>query len=44
MERDTETKTIEWHTIVEFFTKRGKPLSKDELLRLQSEDKKMKEE
>jgi len=31
MEREIETKTIEWETIIEFFTKRGKPLTKDEI-------------
>lgn len=44
MERDIEAKTIEWSTVVEFFTKRGKPLTKDEMLRLQAEDKRMQEE
>jgi len=37
-------KTIEWPTIIEYFTKLGRPLSKDEIKRLQDEDKRMKEE
>ena len=44
MEREVETKTIEWETIIEFFTKRGKPLTKDEMTALVSEDRRLKEE
>jgi hypothetical protein len=44
MERDIESKHIEWSTIVEFFTKRGKPLSKEEIERLQMEDLRLREE
>lgn len=44
MEREVETKTIEWETIIEFFTKRGKPLTKDEMAALVSEDRRLKEE
>jgi len=44
MEREVETKNIEWETIIEFFTKRGRPLSKDEILALVAEDRRLKEE
>jgi len=44
MEKDMTVKTIEWPTIIEYFTKLGRPLSKDEIKRLQDEDKRMKEE
>ena len=44
MEKDMQVKTIEWATIIEYFTKLGRPLSKDEIKKLQDEDKRMKEE
>lgn len=44
MEKDMQVKTIEWPTVIEYFTKLGRPLSKDEIQRLQDEDKRMKEE
>ena len=31
MERELQQKQVDWSTIVEFFTKRGRPLSKDEI-------------
>ena len=31
MEKDMQVKTIEWATIIEYFTKLGRPLSKDEI-------------
>ena len=31
MERELQQKTVDWAAIVEFFTKRGRPLSKDEI-------------
>ena len=34
MEKDMTVKTIEWPTIIEYFTKLGRPLSKDEIKRL----------
>ena len=34
---------MDWSTIVEFFTKRGRPLSKDEILKLKEEDRREKE-
>lgn len=37
-------KDIEWAVIVEFFTKRGRPLTKEEIEQLKVEDLKMKEE
>lgn len=39
-----QVKTIEWATIIEYFTKLGRPLSKDEIKKLQDEDKRMQEE
>jgi hypothetical protein len=44
MEHDIQSKTIDWSTIVEFFTKRGKPLSREEIKRLQDEDKRIHDE
>ena len=44
MEQGTTTKTIDWPWIVEFFTKRGRPLTRDEIKRLQDEDKRIHEE
>ena len=44
MEKDMQVKTIEWPSIIEYFTKLGRPLSKDEIKRLQDEDRRMKEE
>ena len=44
MEKDIQVKTIEWPTVIEYFTKLGRPLTKDEVKRLQDEDKRMKEE
>ena len=44
MEGDNPGKTIEWPFIVEYFTKRGRPLTKEEIKQLQDEDRKMKEE
>lgn len=44
MEQENPAKTIEWATVVEYFTKRGRPLTKDEVRRLQEEDRKMREE
>lgn len=44
MEKDMQVKTVEWPTIIEYFTKLGRPLSKDEIKRLQDEDRRMKEE
>lgn len=31
MERELQQKQVDWSTVVEFFTKRGRPLSKDEI-------------
>lgn len=44
MERDQQNKQFEWSTIVEYFTKRGKPLSKDEMAKLVEEDRRLREE
>jgi hypothetical protein len=43
MEHSTQTKTIEWPWIVEFFTKRGRPLTREEIKKLQEEDKRMQD-
>jgi RNA:NAD 2'-phosphotransferase (TPT1/KptA family) len=43
MEREVQTKTLEWSSIVEFFTKRGRPLTKDQILKLVEEDRKERE-
>ena len=43
MERDTTgSKEIEWEYIIEFFTKRGRPLTKEEMTKLQQEDERIK--
>jgi hypothetical protein len=39
MENEIQAKQIEWATLVEYFTKRGRPLSKDEINKLIQEDK-----
>ena len=38
MESDLRGKMFGWPTIVEYFTKRGHPVSKEDMLRLQQED------
>ena len=44
MEHENQAKTIEWDKIVEYFTKRGRPLTKEEIKRLVDEDKRDREE
>jgi len=45
MEKDFRTtKELEWGTIVEYFTKRGRPISKEELERYKEEDLAIEEE
>lgn len=44
MEYENSSKTIDWATIVEYFTKRGRPLSKEEIKKLVDEDKREREE
>ena len=44
MENENHMKAIEWCTIVEYFTKRGKPLTKEEIKKLREEDKRIQEE
>lgn len=44
MEKDLSGKQFGWDTIVEYFTKRGKPLTKDEIAELRAEDLRLKEE
>lgn len=44
MEQENVGKAIEWATIVEYFTKRGRPLSKEEIKHLVQEDQRMREE
>ena len=43
MERELQSKQVDWSTVVEFFTKRGRPLTKDEILKLKEEDRREKE-
>ena len=44
MERVNNGKQLEWCTIVEFFTKRGAPLTKQEIAKLVEEDRRQREE
>ena len=44
MENEIQAKQLEWATIVEYFTKRGRPLTKEEMQRLVEEDRRQKEE
>lgn len=44
MELDLKGKMFGWPTIVEYFTKRGHPLTKDDFKRLQEEDQQILEE
>ena len=39
MERSVDTKNLDWPTVVEYFTKRGKPLTEEEIEHLLNEDK-----
>lgn len=43
MERELQQKQVDWSVIVEFFTKRGRPLSKDEIQKLAEEDRRDRE-
>ena len=43
MERELQTKIVEWAVIVEFFTKRGRPLTKDEIQKLVEEDRRARD-
>lgn len=43
MERELQQKQVDWSVIVEFFTKRGRPLSKDEIQKLAEEDRRERE-
>lgn len=43
MERELQSKQVDWATVVEFFTKRGRPLSKDEIAKLVEEDRRERE-
>ena len=42
MENEIQSKQIDWPTIVEYFTKRGRPLSKEEIQRLIDDDKRQR--
>ncbi len=44
MEQDMKGKVVEWTDVVEYFTKRGKPLTKYEIEKLQAEDRRIREE
>jgi hypothetical protein len=41
MEKDLRGKSFPWSTIVEYFTKRGRPLTKEEIQKLRDEDLRM---
>jgi hypothetical protein len=43
MENDLKGKMFGWPTIVEYFTKRGRPLSKEDMQQLQQEDSRIQE-
>ena len=43
MEREVQGKQIDWPTIVEYFTKRGRPLMKDDIAKLVEEDRRERE-
>jgi hypothetical protein len=40
MENEIQSKELEWSTLVEYFTKRGRPLTKEELNKLIEDDRK----
>ena len=44
MESELQAKEIEWSLIVEYFTKRGRPLSKDDIQRMIDDDRRQREE
>lgn len=44
MESEIQGKEVEWAVVVEYFTKRGRPLSKEEIHRLIDEDRKARED
>ena len=44
MERELQQKSIDWATIIEYFTKLGRPLTKEEIKKLQEEDRRFREE
>lgn len=44
MENELQSKQLEWATIVEYFTKRGRPLSKEEITKLIEDDRREREE
>ena len=44
LEAELQSKEIEWPVIVEYFTKRGRPLTKDDIARLVEEDRRQRDE
>ena len=44
MESEMQSKEVEWSVLVEYFTKRGRPLNKEEINRLIDEDRKARED
>ncbi len=44
MENEIQSKELEWSTLVEYFTKRGRPLTKEELNKLIEDDRKQRED
>jgi hypothetical protein len=44
MENEIQSKQIDWNIIIEYFTKRGRPLSKEEIKKMVDDDKREREE
>ena len=44
MENELQGKELEWPMIVEYFTKRGRPLTKEEVYRLMEEDRRQRDD
>ena len=44
MEQEVQSKQLDWPTIVEYFTKRGRPLTKEEVAKLIEDDRREREE
>jgi hypothetical protein len=44
MEQDMKGKAVEWSSVVEYFTKRGRPSTNYEIEKLKAEDRRIREE
>lgn len=44
MENEIQVKQIDWNIIIEYFTKRGRPLTKEEIKKMVDDDKREREE